>query len=169
MYNLYDKVLINVRTNFGKFPVEFTIVHISIDESSKRTRYVLLAQDRIVIGVLSIDKKFWHLSESVDLLNLRATGEPQENITEETKDKSNKHKTLIPLFIRANNMEGGIGFEFVEIPIGTEVELIKYGDESSIYSSDPVRANCYSVASMGIDCKFLYTEKGNIWSFYSVV
>jgi hypothetical protein len=172
MYNLYDKVLINVSTKFGQFPVEFIVVHMiphmSFREGSERNKYVLLAQDRIVIGTLSSNKKSWNLSEPIDLLDICISEEPQENITEKAKKESNKHKTEIPLFIRANDIGPGKGFEFVEIPIGTEVEFIKYGDECKIYSSDPVKANCYSVESMGIDCKFLYTEKGNVWSFYNI-
>ena len=82
----------------------------------------------------------------------------------------NTHTTTIPLYIRAHKTSLEKGFNIVEIPIGTELEFVKYGDEDSTYSSDPVHANCYSGATkeFTFDCKFLFTDSNNIWSFYKV-
>jgi hypothetical protein len=79
-----------------------------------------------------------------------------------------KHFTAIPLYIRGCNTSQSKSPDFIELPIGTEVEFIKYGDESQTYSSDPVHANCYSVEEFGIKAKFLFTDKNSIWSFYNV-
>ena len=79
-----------------------------------------------------------------------------------------KHITQIPLYIRGynTNQPKSDKFEMVELPIGTEVEFIKHGDEDKRFSSDPVYANCYSVKEFDVKSKFLYTDKNNIWSFY---
>jgi len=82
-----------------------------------------------------------------------------------------KHVTQIPLYIRGydtNNTK--LGSSFIEIPIGTELEFIKFGDESDVYSSDPIHAHCYSGEFNGISfsSKFLYTDSSNIYSFYNI-
>jgi hypothetical protein len=78
-----------------------------------------------------------------------------------------KHITTIPLYIRGEHTNIDTK-DFFELPIGTEVEFIKYGDESQTYSSDPVHANCYSVGEFGVKSKYLYTNKSSIWSFYNI-
>lgn len=79
--------------------------------------------------------------------------------------------TTKPLYIRKymTSLGSGSGVEFVEVPVGTEIEFIGYGDESSTYSSDPVHANCYSgkCRDFSFTCKFLYKDPENIWSMFN--
>lgn len=56
--------------------------------------------------------------------------------------------------------------QFIEIPIGTKLNCVGFGDECKTYSSDPVKANLYSCNDFGIENKFLYTNPESIWSFY---
>ena len=77
---------------------------------------------------------------------------------------------------RMEKVEGSLscylkeGIEFLEIPTGTELTFIKFGDESKVYSSDPVYANCYSASTdnFSFESKFLYTDPDSIWSFYNI-
>ena len=81
------------------------------------------------------------------------------------------HITKVPLYIRENNTnKPNAKFDYIEIPIGTELTFIKYGDESTIYSSDPVHANCYSgeVNGFKFHSKFLYLSPNNMWEFYQI-
>lgn len=81
-----------------------------------------------------------------------------------------KHITETPLYIREwETTSLNKTSNFIEIPIGTELEFVKYGDENQIYSSDPVYANCYycKTKDFEVKSKFLYTDKNNIWSFYN--
>ena len=83
-----------------------------------------------------------------------------------------KHITQIPLYIRGynTNQPKSDKFEMVELPIGTEVEFIKHGDENKTYSSDPVYANCYSgeTDEFSFDRKWLFKDPNDMWSFYDI-
>ena len=81
-----------------------------------------------------------------------------------------KHITTSPLYIASYNTSIDKGWDFIEIPIGTELTFDKYGDESKVYSSDPVYANCYSGIAdfFSFNCKWLYTDPKEIWSFYNI-
>lgn len=81
------------------------------------------------------------------------------------------HITTVPLYIRAWNTDTSQPSKnWIEIPIGTELTFIKYGDENTEYSSDPVYANCYSGTIPNgpkFHSKFLYIEP-NSWKFYQM-
>jgi hypothetical protein len=62
--NNQDGVTIMVTTNFGTFPVDFTVV-----KSFGNHTYVLLAQDRIVVAQQKSNTD-WIFSTPVDLLSL---------------------------------------------------------------------------------------------------
>lgn len=79
--------------------------------------------------------------------------------------------TKVDLFIPAHNTSLGEGFNKLKISKGSRVKYEGYGDESQVYSSDPVHANKYSGTTdegYTFDSKWLYTEPDSIWSFYSV-
>ncbi len=64
-----------------------------------------------------------------------------------------------------------------EIPIGSRITCVGYGDESTSYSSDPVHSHLFKVDRellylkpetkiYNLDRIRLYTDPKNIWSFY---
>lgn len=66
--NKGDMVTIMVTTDFGKVPVAFTIL-----ADRGNYTYLLMAQDRIVIGQKKVDSS-WILSQSIDLLSFPPIG-----------------------------------------------------------------------------------------------
>ena len=62
---LYSKININVKVDFGIVPVEFTVIDIL-----PNFHYALLAQNRLVVGQLLADMS-WKLSHPIDLLDVR--------------------------------------------------------------------------------------------------
>ena len=86
--------------------------------------------------------------------------------------RKNEHITDTILYIQKYNTSlpyKDNPYDIVEIPIGTKLKFIKYGDESNTYSSDPVHANCYSFQTdqFSVNCKWLYTDPSmSLISFY---
>lgn len=77
---------------------------------------------------------------------------------------NNEHITEIPLYIfncKLSSFNNTKHYDIIEIPIGTKLKFVKYGDESNTYSSDPVYANCYScdVEGLTFKCAWLFTDK----------
>lgn len=85
-----------------------------------------------------------------------------------SEDEDNFHITEIPLYIPSYMTSLKTDFKTLEIPIGTKLEFVKYGDENEVYSTDPIHANCYSgkTDSFSFDSKFLYTDPCDGHSFY---
>jgi len=67
MIKLFDKVQVDVKTQFGMIKVDFTVVDV-INEPNKI--YALIAQKRLVIGQLMSGNEYWRLSDSINLLDI---------------------------------------------------------------------------------------------------